>query len=144
MATVFRRKRREATTRSTFQVAERRHQRSTRGWSSGQRGSVVSIKGTVLYWPGCTEAVRIWCRQCKTCASRKITVPGRKAQLHTIPAGYPMQIISVDIMGPLPATQDGCKYVLVAADQFTRWVEVYPIKNQEAQTVPQKLVDEMF
>ena len=73
-----------------------------------------------------------------------MTVPKRKAQLHTVPAGYPMQIFSVDIMGPLPVTQDGCKYVLVAADHFTRWVEVYPIKNQEAQTVSRKLIDEMF
>ena len=47
-------------------------------------------------------------------------------------------------MGPLPETQDGCKYVLVAIDHFTRWAEVYAIKNQEATTVSKKLVDEMF
>ena len=73
-----------------------------------------------------------------------MTVPRRKAQPHTVPAGYPMQVVSMDIMEPLPVTQDGCKYVLVAADHFTRWVEVYPIKNQEAQTVFRKLIDEMF
>ena len=116
------------------------------GAVSGHLGEekVLSQLKERFYWPGCTEAVRTWCRQCKTCASRKMTVPKRKAQLHTVPAGYPMQIVSVDIMGPLPATQDGCKYVLVAADHFTRWVEVYPIKNQEAQTVSRKLIDEMF
>ena len=116
------------------------------GAVSGHLGEekVLSQLKERFYWPGCTEAVRTWCRQCKTCASRKMTVPKRKAQLHTVPAGYPMQIVSVDIMGPLQATQDGCKYVLVAADHFTRWVEVYPIKNQEAQTVSRKLIDEMF
>ena len=52
-----------------------------------------------------------------------------------------MQIVCVDIMGPLPETS---KYVLVAADCFTKWVEVYGIPNQEAVTVAVKLVDEMF
>ena len=97
-----------------------------------------------FYWPGCTEAVKTWCRSCTTCASRKMTTPARKAELHTIQTGYPMQMVSVDIMGPLPETQDGCKYVLVAIDHFTRWAEVYAIKNQEATTVSKKLVDEMF
>ena len=105
---------------------------------------VLSQLKEQFYWLGCTEAVRIWCRSCMTCASRKMTTPARKARLRTIAVGYPMQIVSVDIMGPLPETQDGCKYVLVAADHFTRWVEVYAIKNQEATTVPRKIVDEMF
>ena len=82
---------------------------------SGHLGEekVLSQLKERFYWPGCTEAVRTWCRQCKTCASRKMMVPKRKAQLHTVSASYPMQIVSMDIMGPLPATQDGCKYVHV-------------------------------
>ena len=55
-----------------------------------------------------------------------------------------MHIMVVDILGPLPKTKDGNVYVLVAADYFTRWVEAYPTPNQEAVTVAQKLVDEMF
>ena len=47
-------------------------------------------------------------------------------------------------MGPLPETDQGSKYVLVAVDYFTRWVEAYGIPNQEAMTVARKLVDEMF
>ena len=61
-----------------------------------------------------------------------------RAPLQTIKAGYPMQIVSVDLMGPLPETEDGCKYVMVAVDCFTRWVEVYAIRNQEATTVAKK------
>ena len=47
-------------------------------------------------------------------------------------------------MGPLPVTADGNKYVLVAVDYFTRWVEAYGIPNEEATTVARKLVDEVF
>ena len=113
---------------------------------SGHLGEekVLSQLKERFFWPGCGEAVRIWCRQCKICAFRKMTIPSRKAKLQTIQAGYPMQVVSVDIMEPLPETTDGCRYVLVAADHFTRWVEVYAIRNQEAITVAKKLVDEMF
>eukprot|EP00731_Ephydatia_muelleri_P011946 Em0006g840a len=97
-----------------------------------------------FYWPGCTEAVGEWCRNCISCTTRKTVAPKRRAPLQTIKAGYPMQIVSVDLMGPLPETEDGCKYVMVAVDCFTRWVEVYAIRNQEATTVAKKLVDEMF
>eukprot|EP00731_Ephydatia_muelleri_P013634 Em0007g944a len=97
-----------------------------------------------LYWPRCTEAVREWCRNCRSCATRKTTAPKRRAHLLIIKADYPLQIVSVDLIGPLPETEDGCKYVMVAVDCFTRWVEVYAIQNQEAKTVAKKLVDEMF
>ena len=97
-----------------------------------------------FYWPGCTEAVGEWCRNCISCTTRKTVAPKRRAPLQTIKAGYPMQIVSVDLMGPLPKTEDGCKYVMVAVDCLTRWVEVYAIRNQEATTVAKKLVDEMF
>ena len=55
-----------------------------------------------------------------------------------------MQRVATDILGPLPETLAGNSYVLVVADYFTRWVEAFPIPNQEATTVAKKLVDEVF
>ena len=97
-----------------------------------------------FYWPGCTNAVKDYCATCAICCTRKSAAPKRRAGLQTIQAGYPLQVVCVDIMGPLPETDQGSKYVLVAVDYFTRWVEAYGIPNQEAMTVARKLVDEMF
>ena len=55
-----------------------------------------------------------------------------------------MQLVSIDIVGPLPVTEEGNKYVLAAVDHFTRWVEAFPIRNQKATTVATKLVDGLF
>lgn len=96
------------------------------------------------YWPGWKESVKEWCRKCRTCSTRKMAPPSKRAPLQTLQAGYPLQIVAVDILGPLPVTAQGNKYVLVACDCFTRWVEVYAIQNQEALTVAKTLVDEMF
>ena len=55
-----------------------------------------------------------------------------------------MQVIAVDIMGPLPESSNKNSYILVVADYFTRWMEAYAIHDQEAATVAQKLVDDVF
>jgi len=97
-----------------------------------------------FYWPGHWNDVQNWCRTCATCASRKTPSPKMHAKLQPVKAGYPMQLVATDIVGPLPVTQNGNSYLLVATDYFTRWVEAYPIPNQEAVTVANKLTKEFF
>ena len=96
------------------------------------------------YWPGHWTDVREFCRTCSECTSRKSPSPRNRGPLTPVKSGYPMQIVAVDILGPLPITENGNSYVLVASDYFTRWVEAYPIPNQEAVTVARILTQEMF
>ena len=70
--------------------------------------------------------------------------PQEEPNLHTISTGYPKQVVAVGIVGAFSTTPAGNKYILVAMDYFTRWAEVYVIPSQEAITVANKLVDEMF
>ena len=55
-----------------------------------------------------------------------------------------MQVIVVDIMGPLPECNNKNSYILVEGNYFTRWMAAFAIHDQEAATVAQKLVDEVF
>ena len=59
-------------------------------------------------------------------------------------AGYPTQIMAVDLMGPLTESKSGNRYVMVVGDYFSRWMEAIPVPNREATTVAEKLVDEVF
>ena len=54
-----------------------------------------------------------------------------------------MERIAIDVLGPLPTTEGGNKYILIIADYFTKWVEAFPLPNQEARTVADKLVNEV-
>ena len=55
-----------------------------------------------------------------------------------------MQIVATDIVGPLPESDGGNSYILVVGDYFTKWMEAFPIPNQDAITVANKLVNEVF
>ena len=40
----------------------------------------------------------------------------------------------MDILGPLPGTERGNRYILEIADYFTKWTEAFPVSNMEAHT----------
>ena len=54
--------------------------------------------------------------------------------------GTPMERIAVDVLGPLPESESGNKYLLIVADYFSKWTEAFPMVNQEATTVAEILV----
>jgi len=51
-----------------------------------------------------------------------------------------MERIAIDIMGPLPVSQSGNRFIMVVGDYFTKWMEAYPLPNHRADTVAVALV----
>jgi hypothetical protein len=89
-----------------------------------------------------TSDVRRWCKTCDVCARRKAGPGVGKSPLQQSPVGGPLERIAVDIMGPLPMTRNGNKYIMVVGDYFTKWKEAYALPNHTALTVADKLVTE--
>ena len=58
--------------------------------------------------------------------------------------GSSLQLVAVDILSPFLESENGNSYILVIGNYFTRWMEAYPIPNQEAVTVAQVLIQEFF
>jgi len=93
-----------------------------------------------FYWPGQRRDVEDWCRACDECAARKSLPRPRRASLQSDLTGVPIQRVAMDILGPLPETERGHKYILVIADYFTKWTEAFPMHDMEAQTVAKLFV----
>lgn len=60
----------------------------------------------------------------------------------TVRVGAPMERIAVDLMGPMNETERFNRYILVVQDYFTKWVEAYPLPNDQAVTVAEVIVAE--
>jgi hypothetical protein len=60
-----------------------------------------------------------------------------------VKSGVPMQRIATDIVGELPETENGNKYILVVSDYFTKWTEAFAMANMEAGTVARIMVEEV-
>lgn len=83
------------------------------------------------YWKGWRQDVEDHCRSCKKCGERN--APGKlpRARLGTCPSGYPMERVAMDVVGPLPKTNRGNRFILVINDYFTKWPEAYTITKQK-------------
>ena len=58
--------------------------------------------------------------------------------------GAPLERLAIDVIGPLPETDQGNRYILVVMDYFSKWVEVLAMPEQSAATVAHLLVNEVI
>ncbi|CAC5391610.1 unnamed protein product [Mytilus coruscus] len=55
-----------------------------------------------------------------------------------------MDRVALDVIGPLPKTKRGNRFILVIGDHFTRWMKAFPLPDQQAEQVAEKLVQEFI
>lgn len=115
--------------------------------------SLGHISGTELhellrdryYWPTIKQDINKWVAACANCqlASRsRENMPTEDLHpLNPLPAFHRW---GLDFIGPLPASKNGNKYILVAIDHTTKWPIAKPVKNCNAETVASFLKDELF
>jgi len=52
--------------------------------------------------------------------------------------------VALDIVGPLPETKSGNKYILVAIDRYSKWCKAKAVANHGAKTAARFLEDEII
>lgn len=97
-----------------------------------------------FYWVNCRRDVGRWCQKCEPCGKRKGPKTKTRSPIKQHISGAPMERLAVDIMGPLPTSEAGNKYLMVVGDYFTKWTEAIPLPNQEAKTVADALVTQVI
>ncbi|BHF77936.1 hypothetical protein SprV_0602104600 [Sparganum proliferum] len=95
-----------------------------------------------FWWLRLREQVANFCNACPTCASFKGTIPRHRAPLQPMITGFPFERVGVDIVGPLPYTNSGDRYILVLVGYFTKWAEAIPLHRQDAASVTNALLKE--
>ena len=82
--------------------------------ASGHLGikKTLSRLRTRYYWPGCQNDVKVYIGGCEKCAKRKGPIPTKYAPMQVVRSGFSMERLAIDILGELPTTERGNKYIL--------------------------------
>ena len=111
--------------------------------SAGHWGSLATVRRAKLYffWPGMANDLREMVKNCTRCVAKDQKTNTHSGVHHPNRSSYPMEKLSIDLVGPLPEASGGYKYLLTTEDVFTRYVTATPIRNKEAVTVAKALMD---
>ncbi len=93
----------------------------------------------VCYWPHMTEDITDFCSTCETCQQQSMPVPSYKAPLLPVQPQR-RRHIAIDIT-EMPLSTTGHKYLLTVTDLFTKYLEMYPMKDQTVLSVTRALFD---
>jgi transposase InsO family protein len=91
-------------------------------------------------WHRCAADVSRWCRDYQECQHDKVTKLLATATLAIPVPEKRFSHLHVDLVGLLPTSPDGFKYMFTIIDRSTRWLEPVPVKNMEATTAADALV----
>jgi hypothetical protein len=97
------------------------------------------------YWKNMLQDIKQWCDMCDLCLRKKQTTrPPSIPIMSAAPAVEPFYRVGYDILGPLPTTNKGNKFVLVMTDHFSKYVEASALPNQQATYVGTELVEKVI
>jgi hypothetical protein len=95
------------------------------------------------YWPGMKEDITDYVRTCKIC--QKCQRRRGEAPLEPIQKQpTPFYQISVDVQGPLPRMLTRKRYIIVAIDHFTKWIEAHALEEVDAQSIMQFIYEDVI
>ena len=93
-----------------------------------------------FYWPTLHRDIAEFCRTCDSCQKTSSRGASR-APLVPLPIiSQSFQRIAKDIVGPLPRSRQGNRFVLLIFDYATRYPEAVPMKNVDAGSVADELI----
>ena len=94
------------------------------------------------YWEGMVDSIQQTLESCLICRSHAGPNPKFK---HDIPSpDLPFHVVSIDMIGPLPTAIGGHRYILIAVDHLTKWVEASSAASATSKNVATFLLKFLF
>nr|KYP76999.1 Gypsy retrotransposon integrase-like protein 1 [Cajanus cajan] len=97
------------------------------GTHSGARTTVAKILRAGYYWPTMNTDCDTFVKKCQPCQKHSNLIHQPAEQLHCIPPAWSFATWGADILGPFPTAKGQCKFLIVAVDLFTKWIEAKPL-----------------
>jgi Integrase zinc binding domain len=85
-----------------------------------------------FFWPRMAAYIADTVRTCTTCAKNRIKERTHTSFLKLFPASAPLEYVAIDILGPLPKTGHGNRFLLVMTDRFSKLTRTVPLRTTTA------------
>nr|GEY18695.1 reverse transcriptase domain-containing protein [Tanacetum cinerariifolium] len=96
---------------------------------AGTRSVVAKSLRTGYYWPTMHRDARTLVRACQDCQVHKPVPMNPQQKLTPITSPWPFYKWGIDIPGPFSEGPGKVRFLIVAVDYFTKWIEAKPIMN---------------
>lgn len=93
-------------------------------------------------WPGLYDDIEKYVKNCLECKKCKMQKHTRAPMQMTSTADEAFEKIYLDIVGPLPVTDNNKRYILTIQCELSKFIEAYTLENKEAETVSEVFVRE--
>lgn len=107
----------------------------------GVENTMAKLKKTGHEWKDIRKDVSSYIKQCDTCQKRSHRNMQHDVAPYTTVTTRLMKNRSIDTVGPFQEDEEGNKYLAVIIDTFSRWVEIYRIKNNDALSTAEALYE---
>lgn len=91
-------------------------------------------------WQYMRGHVQSFIKGCGCCQMMSMIRTPIVTRAYTTSSYAAMERLAIDTITPLPESTSGYCYILVVIDTFTRWIELYPTKNVDAETATKRLL----
>nr|KYP45943.1 Gypsy retrotransposon integrase-like protein 1 [Cajanus cajan] len=105
------------------------------GTHSGGRTLAAKVIRAGYYWPTLTSDCVKFTQQCKPCQQHSPLTNLPAEELHFITTPWPFLVWDMDILGPFPPAKGLVKFLIVAVDHFTKWIEAEAVATISASNV---------
>ena len=68
----------------------------------------------------------------------------KQAALKPVLPGVPYERWYIDFTGPYPKSERGYLWILTCMYSLTKWAELFPVRNKEAETIARVLIEQVF
>lgn len=97
------------------------------------------------YWPKMRSDVANYVRKCRVCARHKVVQKEPTGFMVGRPyVNQPWELISADLVGPLPKSNHGYIYILVVVDYFSKFPLFFPLRRATAPHIVKAIEDHIF
>lgn len=93
------------------------------------------------FWRNMYRAIEDTVRGCEHCARNNVQERTRVNHMKLFPANEPLEFVAIDILGPLPKTAHGNRFLLVISDRFSKLTRTVPMRTTTALAVAKAFCD---